>query len=82
MMMDFKYINYLHKEEGIKIFISAVGSKRINWLLNETEKHLSQMTQLNWWCIEKEEEWKKMARIYFSLFLHFDFCEIVESNVI
>lgn len=46
MMMDFKYINYLHKEEEIKIFISAVGSKRINRLLNETEKHLSEMTQL------------------------------------
>lgn len=69
MMMDFKYINYLHKEEEIKIFIFTGGSKKINWLLNETEKHLSQMTQLNWQCIEREDEWKKRRpfRIYFSL---------------
>lgn len=29
-MMDFKYGNYLLKEEEIKIFISAAINKRIN----------------------------------------------------
>jgi len=46
MIMAFKYINDLYKEEGIKIFsISTLDIERSNRLMNETDKHLSEMTQ-------------------------------------
>lgn len=47
MLIAFKYINDLYKEEDIKIFsISTVGSKRSNRLTNETDEYLSEMTQI------------------------------------
>lgn len=44
-IMAFKYIDNLYKEKEINIFsISTVGSKMS--LMNETEEHLSEMTQM------------------------------------